>query len=52
MYDTVDQAHGPLPRTLAGTIQDPRRPVCGHLYADSPAWTARNVSRQFQNLFI
>jgi hypothetical protein len=26
MYDTVDQAHGPVPRTLAGIIQDARRP--------------------------
>jgi hypothetical protein len=28
MYDTVDQAHGPVPRTLAGIIQDARRSVC------------------------
>jgi hypothetical protein len=26
MYDTVDQAHGPVPRALAGIIQDARRP--------------------------
>jgi hypothetical protein len=51
MYDTVDQAHGPVPRTLTG-IQDARRSVCGHRRADSPAWAARNVSRQFQNWFI
>jgi hypothetical protein len=37
MYDTVDQAHGPVPRTVAGIIQDARRPddsACkGHLTA-------------------
>jgi len=41
-----------VPRTLAGIIQDARRSVCGHRRADSPAWAARNVSRQFQNWFI
>ena len=52
MYDTVDQAHGPVPRTLTGIIQDARHSVCGHGYADSPAWAARNVSQQFQNWLI
>ena len=52
MYDTVDQAHGPVPRTLAGIIQDACRSVCGHCCADSPARAARKVSRQFQNWFI
>ena len=27
MQDTVDQAHGAVPRTLAGIIQDARRAV-------------------------
>ena len=49
MYDTVDQAHGLVPRTLADTIQDARRSVGSHCCADSPTWAARNVSRQFQN---
>ena len=35
MYDTGDQVHGPVPRTLAGIIQDARRSVCDHCCADS-----------------
>ena len=38
MQDTVDQAHGAVPRTLAGIIQDARRAVYGHCCAGSPAW--------------
>jgi hypothetical protein len=30
MQDTVDQAHGAVPRTLADIIEDGRRAVCGH----------------------
>jgi len=36
MYDTVDQAHGPVPRTLAGIIQDARRSVARAVCADRP----------------
>ena len=38
MQDTVDQAHGAVPRILADIIEDARRAVCGHCCADSPAW--------------
>jgi hypothetical protein len=38
MRDTVDQAHGAVPRILADIIEDARRAVCGHCCADSPAW--------------
>jgi hypothetical protein len=41
MQDTVDQAHGAVPRILADIIEDARRAVCGHCCADSPAWRAR-----------
>ena len=40
MRDTVDQAHGAVPRILADIIEDARRAVCGHCCADSPAWRA------------
>ena len=38
MQDTVDQAHGAAPRTLADIVEDARRAVCGRRCADSPAW--------------
>ena len=40
MQDTVDQAHGAVPRILADIIEDARRAVWGHCCADSPAWRA------------
>ena len=43
MQDTVDQAHGAVPRTLADIIEDARRAACGHCCAGSPAW-ARSFS--------
>ena len=36
MQDTVDQAHGAVPRTLADIIEDARRAVCGLCCAAAP----------------
>jgi hypothetical protein len=35
MQDTVDQAHGAVPRTLVGIVEDARRAVCGHCVGSS-----------------
>jgi hypothetical protein len=37
MQNTVDQAPAPVPRGLTDIIEDARRAVCGHCWADSLA---------------
>jgi hypothetical protein len=55
MYDTVGHAHGPVPRTLAGIIQDApfraamlrRQPSMGVLILrHRPGWAAPGKVRQ------
>ena len=38
MQDTVNQAPGAGPRTLADIVKDARRAARGHCRADNPAW--------------
>jgi hypothetical protein len=47
MQDTVDQAHGAVPRALADIIQDASRAGCGHCCADSPAWCVLILRHRF-----